>query len=367
MARSGRAFPAHATLIKPASYYFLLSSTETGGGTDASTLLAEVAHADTVAGADALGALVADVASTETPSVVEGTAAVALTNAETTSGTDAHAIALTEADTSSGEDVHSTSIEVLTTETGDGADAGSSILTAAVETTAGAEGAPNVDLSAIDIGGSSEDGLAAQIVTDEDTGHGVDVEVLLEVVHAQETVSGTDTGLIAAALAAPGETGAGTDAISPVVLTQAETASTADALGTLAAAVAQAETPSGVDAIQPIAFSSTEDLAGAEGTPATAFSSSEVGVGVDTALVGAAVAHADMAAGVDVTGPPNLLAGDSGSGADTHAVLGPRTTETAHGADSQNLIPTSFRDVRAEADPADTRGQADPAPRPTLE
>jgi hypothetical protein len=199
-----------------------ISSSDTGAGTDAATLVVSISAADTGAGADA-SSLAASLSSPDSAAGTEGTPAIlaGLIQADTAAGAEASTLiaALSGGDSGTGTDSGSvfSGLTVSDSDSGVGTD-GVSSLAATVATSDAGTGTDAstlaATLAASDAGTGADSGsvFAGLTVSDSDSGHGTEgTPVILAGLAGSDSAVGTDAAASLSVVIAAADAGHGAD------------------------------------------------------------------------------------------------------------------------------------------------------------
>lgn len=185
----------------------LSAQAETGSGSEAQTLTTATTGAETGSGAEGLGSL--GLTSVEAGASVEAIGGISLAQAETGSGVDAGTtlVPVSGSESGSGTDAQGYSAAVTSAETGTGADAQTGLSLTSAETGSGADQAVLVTVHGAETGSGTE--ANALTLGGQEAGASIDTGTLAVTVSSSEAGAGVDAN--ATTTLGAGETGHGVD------------------------------------------------------------------------------------------------------------------------------------------------------------
>jgi hypothetical protein len=253
-----------------------ISASDTGTGTDATSLATDLSSTETGTGTEATS-LAATVTATETGSGAEASSlTTALTTADTGTSAETEAISITVTETAAGTDTATLATAITATETGSGADS------------------PQIGVTSADTAAGADAAALAAAIADAETGTSADTALLTAALATSESGAGTDTAALAVALA-NADTGTGADQTTSRTLTTADTAAAGD----------NASADDGSGSNQSVSTSDT--ASGADtATQTAAITATDTGTALDQAVVAVSVTASDSATATDSAA---LLAG----------------------------------------------------------
>lgn len=238
--------------------------------------------------------------------------AVAHTRAETGTGTDASSLAATAAgsDTGTGVDASSLVVNIVAGDTGTGTDAVAARGITAGDTGSGGDSTSNRGLTGTDTGTGTDASSLAAAVAGSDTGTGTDASFL------QLSITGSDTGTFteSASLVASitgSDTGSGGDASGARGLTAADTGTFVDA-SSLAAALAGTDVGAALEAVIARAIAAADTGTGGDASVLVALtdkSGSDTGTFTETASLVVTLTGSDTGSGSDASAMTATLLG----------------------------------------------------------